>query len=290
MRQSCLLYVEHLLRDLQENQANPKWTHLRGQVIGVAFDGTGYGTDGHMWGGEFLVASYAGFERRAAFRDVPLPGGDTAIREPWRMALSYLWDTFGTQIDSLDLALWRHVSPQRLNVVRAMVTRGINTVPTSSCGRLFDAVASIIGIRHEITFEGQAAIELEVSARTGIEEWYPFDITLDDPWRIDMRSTIVSLVRELQQGSPSGLLAAKFHNTVAAVIIEVCQRLRACTGLNQVCLSGGTFQNVVLLTRAVAGLQGCGFEVFLHAQVPPNDGGIALGQAVIANAVVNHHS
>lgn len=258
---------------------------LQGKVIGVAFDGTGYGADGQIWGGEFLVTDFAGFERRAHLRYVALPGGDTAIREPWRLALSYLWDTFGAQSDSLDLPLQQHIAPQRRALVQAMVTRGINTVQTSSCGRLFDAAAALLGVRQEITFEGQAAIELEMTALEGLGGSYPFEIEPSEPWQIDMRPTIDRIVRELRQGGQPPSMAAKFHNTIAAVIVEVCRRLRECERLNRVCLSGGTFQNVLLLKRTVAGLRRYGFEVFLHAQVPPNDGGIALGQAAIANEV-----
>ncbi|MGE0822142.1 MAG: carbamoyltransferase HypF [Candidatus Binatia bacterium] len=259
---------------------------LRGKVIGVAFDGTGYGTDGQIWGGEFLVADFVRCERRAHFRYVALPGGDTAIREPWRVAVSYLWDTFGTHIASLDLPLHQQVSPQRWALVQSMIARGINTVHTSSCGRLFDAVAALANVRHEVTFEGQAAIELEMAVIEGIEERYPFVLELSEPWQIDLRPMIEQLVRDLQHGASPGLIAAKFHNTVAAVIVDVCHRVRQEDGLKRVCLSGGTFQNMVLLTRVVRALQRDSFEVFLHAQVPPNDGGIALGQAVIANAIV----
>jgi len=138
----------------------------------------------------------------------------------------------------------------------------------------------------EINFEGQAAIELEMAALKGIDETYPFDIEPSDPWQIDVRPMIESIVREVRYRTQSGAIAAKFHNTVAAVIVQVCRRLRECEGLNQVCLSGGTFQNMYLLERAVAGLRGCGFQVLLHAKVPPNDGGISLGQAVIANEII----
>ncbi len=259
---------------------------LREKVIGVAFDGTGYGTDGQVWGGEFLVADFAGFERRAHFRYVPLPGGDAAIRQPWRAALSYLQDTFGAGASSLELPLSKEINPKKRSLVQAMITRGLNTVQTSSCGRLFDAVASLVGLRHEINFEGQAAIELEMIAQEGIQESYAFQIGQGDPWEIDMRPTIEAIVGEVRQRKEAGYIAAKFHNTVAAVIVEVCRGLREREGLNRVCLSGGTFQNMYLLEHALAGLRGCGFGVFLHAKVPPNDGGISLGQAVIANEII----
>ena len=241
---------------------------LDGDVIGVAFDGTGYGTDGAIWGGEFFAGGYAGFERRAHFRYVALPGGDAAIRAPWRMAASYRMDTFGADV---------LVEP-RERIVGQMIERKINTVQTSSCGRLFDAVASMIGLRHEVNFEGQAAIELEMIADEAVEDAYPFAFEGEC---IDFRPAIERIAGETAGKSA---IAARFHNTVAAAIVETCLRIRSESGLRRVCLSGGTFQNVLLVSRAAAGLRRNGFEVFLHSRVPPNDGGIALGQAAIAAA------
>jgi hydrogenase maturation protein HypF len=260
---------------------------LRDKVIGVAFDGTGYGTDGHIWGGEFLVAGLAGFERRAHFRYVPLPGGDAAVRQPWRIALSYLHDTFGDSI-SVDLPLFQSVSEKNRQVVSAMLKRRLNTALTCSCGRLFDAITSLIGVRHEITFEAQAAIELETLCQPGIDVQYPFDITQDDPWQIDFRPTIEAIVRDVSCSRQAELIASCFHNTIAAVAVEVCCRIRQRDNLNRVCLSGGTFQNWYLLERTVQSLGRAGFEVFFHSHVPPNDGGISLGQAVIANEILQH--
>ena len=254
------------------------------KVIGVAFDGTGFGTDGKIWGGEFLVADFPGFERRAHFRYIPLAGGDRAVREPWRLGLSYLLDTFGAQLDSLDLPLLGRIAPKKIATVRSMIERRINTVETSACGRLFDAVASIVGVRDEVNFEAQAAIELEAGALRGVESSYPFEISSGDPWQIDVRPMIENIVRDVLAAKPTGWISAAFHNTVAAIIVEVCLRLRAADRINRVCLSGGTFQNVYLAERALASLRAQGFEVFLHSKVPPNDGGISLGQAVIANA------
>jgi hydrogenase maturation protein HypF len=254
------------------------------KVIGVAFDGTGFGTDGKIWGGEFLVADFAGFERRAHFRYIPLAGGDTAVREPWRLALSYLMDTFGSKTAALDLPLWRRVPPKKIDTVRSMIERRINTVETSACGRLFDAVASIAGVRDDVNFEAQAAIELEMLAAPGVDARYEFEVSRSgDPWQIDMRPTIQSIVHDVLSSKPAAWISAAFHNTIAAIIVEVCNRLREEERLDRACLSGGTFQNLYLLERAVAGLRAHGFEVLLHAKVPPNDGGISLGQAVIAN-------
>jgi hydrogenase maturation protein HypF len=256
------------------------------RVIGVAFDGTGYGTDGHIWGGEFLIADFRKFERRAHLRYVPLPGGDVAIRQPWRSALSYLRDTYGDDLPD-GLALWRDVATRHRALVWKMLERGINTMETSSCGRLFDAVASIVGLRHEINFEGQAAIELEMAARAGAGGVYPFQMEFTDPWQIDMRPMIESIVSDVQKGESVGVISARFHNTLAEMVAAVCRKLRERERLNKVCLSGGTFQNTLLLDRTLSALEELGFDVYLHAKVTPNDGGIALGQAVIANAVLN---
>jgi hydrogenase maturation protein HypF len=256
------------------------------KVIGVAFDGTGFGTDGKIWGGEFLVADFAGFERRAHFRYVALAGGDRAVREPWRLALSYLLDTFGAQIDSLDLPLFRRIPAKKIATIRTMIERRINTVDTSAAGRLFDAVASIVGIRDEVNFEAQAAIELEACAQPGVDASYPFEISAGSPWQIDVRPMIEQIVRDVVAARPVGWISAAFHNTVAAILVEVCLRLRLEEHIDRVSLSGGTFQNVYLLERAVASLRAKGFQVFLHSKVPPNDGGISLGQAVIANAAL----
>jgi hydrogenase maturation protein HypF len=256
---------------------------LRGKVIGVAMDGTGYGTDGKIWGGEFLVADYGGFERRAHLRYVPLAGGDAAVRQPWRPALAYLADTFGGAAEFPELAIWREVPESQRKLVRSMIAHGVNSIETSSCGRLFDAVASLIGLRQQINFEGQAAIELETIAADGVVDAYPFGLDGDS---VDFRPAIEGIVREVREGTPAGAIAARFHNTVAEAIVEVCRRLRAEEKLNRVCLSGGTFQNMKLLARTLAGLRRLEFEVFIHAQVPPNDGGIALGQAVVATEIL----
>jgi len=260
--------------------------HLRGKVIGVAFDGTGYGTDAKIWGGEFLVADFAGFERRAHLRYVPMAGGDAAVRQPWRMALSYLRDTFGPNSLPPDLRFLQSVPAKQVDLVDAMLLRGINTVETSSCGRLFDAVASLVGLRQEVNFEGQAAIELEMIAQANLEQRYPFLVDAGEPAQVDLRPMIENIVEDLSRSKPAGYIAACFHNTIAAAIVEVCRRIRKRDQLKRVCLSGGTFQNMYLLRRAVDGLQRDGFEVYLHALVPPNDGGISLGQAVIANEVL----
>jgi hydrogenase maturation protein HypF len=234
---------------------------LDGEVIGVAFDGTGYGTDGAIWGGEFLVAGYSGFTRRAHLRYAPLAGGDAAVREPWRAALAY--------VDRVD-----GVPDERQRVVRHMIDTGFNTVQTSSCGRLFDAVAAIIGLRHQVTFEGQAAIELEAIADDSVTSRYEFTLDGED---LDFRPAIAAIAASRES---KATIAARFHNTVADSIVHTCRTI----GLDRVCLSGGTFQNMKLLHRVVPALRAAGFTVYLHERVPPNDGGIALGQVAVAVA------
>jgi hydrogenase maturation protein HypF len=271
----------HIVSCMAEN-------HLQGKVIGVAFDGTGYGTDGQIWGGEFLIADFAGFERRAHLRYIPLPGGDAAVRQPWRAALSCLRETFGEQIP--ERAFASLVVPEKERaIVEQMLVKRINTVQTSSCGRLFDAVASLIGVRQKVNFEGQAAIELESLALSDVQEHYSFEISQDHVAQIDMRSMIAEVVQDLASKS-QGYISARFHNTLVKAIVDVCRLLHNEERLNRVCLSGGSFQNMYLLAHTVASLERHGFEVYLHSMVPPNDGGIALGQAVIANAVLGRES
>ncbi len=254
--------------------------HLRGDVIGVALDGTGYGTDGKIWGGEFFTANLAGFSRRAHLRYVALPGGDAAIRQPWRMALSYLCDTFGSAVP--DVPCLRAIPPKQLDIVTAMISSQIQTVETSSCGRLFDAITALVGLSSEVTFEGQAAIGLESIAFPGITERYEFEIHDGDSMTIDFRPAIRAIVDDLASGIAAGEISARFHNTLSAATVETCCRIRDTSGLDRVCLSGGSIQNIVLLHRTVLQLRRHDFQVFLHSLVPSNDGGISLGQAAIA--------
>lgn len=240
---------------------------IRERVIGVAMDGTGFGFDGRIWGGEFLVGDLSHFERRAHLRYVPLAGGDVAIRQPWRSAVSYLRDA--------SVAHDLPVPAKQRALVETMLDRGINVFETSSCGRLFDAVASILGLRQEVTFEAQAAIELEQAAdprETGV---YPFAV---DGEEIDLRPTIAAIAAD----RGTAIVAARFHNTLATMIAEVCDRIRAREGVDRVCVSGGVFQNALLLERTVERLRERRFDAILHSRIPCNDGGIALGQAAIA--------
>jgi hydrogenase maturation protein HypF len=256
---------------------------LQGRVIGVAWDGTGFGSDSTIWGGEFLTADYLGFERYARLRPVLLAGGDSGVREPWRVARSYLLDTFGAIPDS---PRWSAMAaPERLRVIDAMLTRRVNTIPTSSAGRLFDAVASLIGLRHTVSFEGQAAMMIEAAADAHPDpapDPYDFALTGASPTDVDFRPMIHQIVAGLEAGQTQTHIAARFHHTLVAAIVEVCRRMRTDLQLNRVCLSGGCFQNALLLAGCLGSLRSEGFEVFSHREVPANDGGISLGQAAIA--------
>jgi hydrogenase maturation protein HypF len=257
---------------------------LEGRVIGVAWDGTGFGTDGTIWGGEFLAADYLGFDRYARLRPVLLAGGDSAVREPWRVARSYLMDAFEGALPAGPT--WSEAaSPERIRVTDQMLRRGLNTIPTSSAGRLFDAVASLIGLRHTVSFEGQAAMMLEAAAEESpppAQGNYEFALAGTAPIEVDLRPMTRQIAEEVARGVSTSLIAARFHATLVAVIAEVCLRMRSQLQLNRVCLSGGCFQNARLLAGSVDALRTRGFEVFLHRQVPANDGGISLGQAAIA--------
>ena len=256
---------------------------LDGRVIGVAWDGTGFGTDGTIWGGEFLSAEYIGFERCARLRPVLLAGGDSGVREPWRVARSHLMETFGSVPNA---SPWDQMAaPDRIRIIDAMLQRRVSTIPTSSAGRLFDAVASLIGLRHSVSFEGQAAMMLEAAADawTGpADSPYDFALAETTPIDVDLRPMIRAIVEDVERGEPQPRIAARFHTTLVAVITAVCRRMRADLSLDRVCLSGGCFQNARLLEGCVHSLREDGFTVYFQQAVPANDGGISLGQAAIA--------
>jgi hydrogenase maturation protein HypF len=260
-----------------------------GPVIGVAFDGLGFGPDGTIWGGEILVADLAGFERVAHLAPVAMPGGAAAIREPWRMAAAYLDAAFeGATPDGLPL-LRRH--EDRWTGVVSMARKGVSAPLTSSAGRLFDAVAAVLGVRDTVSYEGQAAIELEQLADPGELGAYPLDIEpTGGTLHLQGAALIRAVVADQAAGTPPPLIAARFHNSLAAGVAAVCRRLRAERGLDTVALSGGVFQNLLLLGRCGDALEEAGFRVLLHGRVPPNDGGISLGQAAVAGALDRRRS
>ncbi len=265
----------HIVSCMAENR-------LDDPVIGLAFDGTGYGTDGTVWGGEVLIADALNFERAAHLAAVPMPGSAAAIKEPWRMMVSYLVDAFGPDLAGLELEALKSVDPRKLNVIRQMISRGINAPLTSSLGRLFDAVAAICGIRNRVNFEGQAAMELEMMAHDTANGVYDHDRLTDGVYRIVPAPLIRGVVADIQNRVPVGQVSARFHRTLIYMFADLCDAVRKDRGLNRVVLSGGCFQNAILLTGLVKTLRARRFEVFTHRQVPANDGGIALGQAVVA--------
>ncbi|MGH9107881.1 MAG: carbamoyltransferase HypF [Acidimicrobiales bacterium] len=249
------------------------------QVIGYAFDGTGYGTDGAIWGGEVLVAGYDRFERATHLRYVPLPGGDAAVRKPYRAALSHLraagiaW--------SRDLAPVAAAPPGELAALEHQLEHNVRCVPTSSMGRLFDTVSSLLGLRQVVSYEAQAAIDLETAAaaHTGPAPAYRFGI---EGRELDPAAMLVSIVGDLRAGCPTGAIAAGFHRAVAGLVGETAERERRRTGINRVALSGGVFQNTLVVRLVRAELAQRGLAVLTHRVVPPNDGGLALGQAAVA--------
>ncbi len=258
------------------------------KVIGIAFDGTGLGTDGNLWGGEFLIADYVDFKRFAHLKYIPLPGGEKAIKEPWRIAFSELYSIFGNKLWELDINFVKKLDKKKSKVLQRMLDQGINISLTSSVGRLFDAVASLIGIRDTVNYEGQAAIELEMaieeSPKSKVKtQNYGYTIKKDkDIYIIDMEETIRGIVEDLKRRSPKEVISLKFHNTIVELVVEMAKKIRKDTGLKEVALGGGVFQNMFLLTNAYNELKKVGFKVYIHAKVPTNDGGLSLGQAVIA--------
>ncbi len=306
---------------------------LDGEAIGIIFDGTGYGTDGTIWGGEFLVGGYDGYRRAGHFRPVPLPGGDAAVREPWRMALSYLYQAVGDAAFTIDHPVARILPEGERLLFAQMLRRGINSPLTTSCGRLFDAVAALLNLRHTVSYDGQGAIELEalaeadsdfksksppapLSQRGGYNHLsqaggynhlsqaggynhlsqagggnypsqggeYSFTIVHHEnmPLQVDFTPMFTDILADITHGIPSATIAHRFHQTVASAATEVCLRIAAATGLNRVIFSGGVFQNRLLTEMIYTALSQKGLHVFTHRLIPPNDGGIAVGQAAIA--------
>ncbi|MBU0678434.1 MAG: carbamoyltransferase HypF [Verrucomicrobia bacterium] len=257
---------------------------IEGPVLGVAWDGTGYGEDGTVWGGEFLVCDKADFDRAAHFRTFPLPGGEAAVKESRRSALGLLYEMSGGACADLRRACTDAFSRDELKTLTGMMSRRINAPFTSSVGRLFDAVSSLAGIRQVCTFEGQAAMELEFAMGDSVsDEAYPMAWTRgrrgqEDPWTIDWEAMIAAILVDLAQNTPTALISLKFHNSLAATVVEAARRL----SLGRVALSGGCFQNAYLLTRTIRALRAEGYHAYWHQRVPPNDGGISFGQAVVA--------
>jgi hydrogenase maturation protein HypF len=262
-------HYAHIMSCMAENE-------IVAPALGIAWDGTGYGTDGTIWGGEFLRMKKGGFDRVAHLHTFPLPGGDAAIREPRRSALGLLYSIYGAnacELDGLDAV--KTFSSTELAVVCEMLSRGINSPLTSSAGRLFDAVASLIGLRQRTGFEGQAAMELEFIADRSVAGSYPFSVDQTNSTAvIDPAETVRAILRDHEEGVPCSAIASRFHNTMAEIMVAVAK----IAGEEKIALSGGCFQNKLLTELAVTRLRSEGFKVYWHQRIPPNDGGIALGQ------------
>ncbi|HWP46458.1 MAG TPA: carbamoyltransferase HypF [Candidatus Limnocylindrales bacterium] len=253
---------------------------LEGPVLGVSWDGTGYGTDGTIWGGEFLWADYISFRRVYHFRTFRLPGGEKAIHEPRRTALGILYELFGEEAEQVmekkEIPFLRTFCEEELRILGQMIRKGINSPLTSSAGRIFDAVAALINLRQRVSFEGQAAMELEYVTREGINSSYPFEITNQEI--IDWTPMILALLEDLQKGTSKDVIGTKFHNTLSEIILQVAHLM----GMEKVVLTGGVFQNRYLTERTWRRLEEEGFKPYIHQRVPPNDGGISFGQVMVA--------
>jgi hydrogenase maturation protein HypF len=250
---------------------------LNEPVIGVSFDGTGYGEDGAIWGGEFLVGDYKSYQRAAHLEYFPLPGGDAAIKKPARTALALLW-SLGLDWDESLVPVKEFCAEDQVTL-RVQLEKKINTPTTSSVGRLFDAVSALAGVRQKVNYEGQAAIEFEAFADEAEDGNYSFGLNQD---QIQVRGVLEALVKDVMGGVPIPRISARFHNGLAESVRETVKKISVETGIRSVVLSGGVWQNITLLRRTLSLLQGYGFHVYIHREVPTNDGGLSLGQAAIA--------
>ena len=258
---------------------------IEGKVIGVALDGTGYGEDGNVWGCEFMVADYEGYKRVGQLDYVPMPGGDSAVAEPYRMAVSYLYRAYGDDMLDLGIDLFKRQDLKIIEMLVEMIRKRFNSPLVSSAGRLFDAVSSILGVRDSINYEGQAAVELEMAAAESNEGSYSYEVLdKDDGWAMDVSPMIRAVVDDHIRNVPVEKISDIFHNTVARMVLDFCGRIRGSWELDRVALSGGVFQNMFLTSRLYSMLTEEGFRVYVHHQVPTNDGGISLGQVAVANS------
>ncbi len=254
-------------------------------VIGIAFDGTGYGEDGAIWGGEFLLADYQGYKRIAHLKYIPLPGGDVCIRKPARVALAYLW---ASNLDwEPELNPVSALCAEELSILKSQLKLKLNTPLTSSMGRFFDAVASLCGVRQVINYEAQAAIELEALVDPDETGEYDFTVEPDEnpenkAFQIDSSSMLEQIINDLHNSVAIPSISARFHNSIARMVLTLCKQIRIEYAVENVVLSGGVWQNLTLLRRVNTLLAADNFNLFIHHQVPTNDGGLALGQAVVA--------
>lgn len=257
------------------------------EAIGVAFDGLGYGEDGHLWGGEFLLASNEGYHRIGHLEYAPMPGGQKAIKEPWRMALSYLYHCLGEDLLRMDIEFIRKLDKQKWPTIKKMIDEKINLPLTSSMGRLFDGVSALLGVREVVTYEGQAAVELESiigRADEGTDTSYHFELKEEGgKILIGWKDLFRDILHDLLSGVPNSSISFRFHYSIALMVKKICKRIMEKTKREKVVLSGGVFQNTFLMGLCEEMLSEEGFSVYIHHRVPTNDGGLSLGQAVIAS-------
>jgi len=277
-----LFRVQHHFAHVAALMAESKLP-LGQEIIGCCFDGTGYGTDGAIWGGEFMIANGRSFDRVAQLKYTPLPGGDASIRRPYRVALAQLW---AAGIDWNENLPCVSACPQEeRKLLRQQLEKNLNCAPTSSMGRLFDAVASLLGVRHEVNYEAQAALELEALAARVVyptdQAGYDFRMVRKSHIEIDSSDLLRQICGDIEFGVAPSIVAVRFHRAVAKLVVDVCAAVREETNITQVGLTGGVFQNALLLTLSQKRLIAADFEVLTHSIVPPNDGGIALGQAFV---------
>ncbi|MCB0807295.1 MAG: carbamoyltransferase HypF, partial [Bacteroidales bacterium] len=260
----------HIVSCMAENGLDEK-------VIGVSMDGTGYGDDGHIWGSEFFICDLSGYERISHFEYVPLPGGDKVTKEPWRTAVSYLYQYFGKSFKEIDIPFVKYLDPQKTDLILQAIDKKINAPLSCSAGRLFDAVAALLNLCTTTTFHAEAPMRLENIAAGTVEAAYPFDFGE----LISFKSTFEEMIHDIEDGIPLPEISAKFHNSFVNVIYAVVSNIRKESGINKAVLSGGSFQNKYVLARLENLLKREQFEMFTQDRIPANDGGIALGQLVI---------
>jgi hydrogenase maturation protein HypF len=256
---------------------------MKEKVIGISFDGSGYGTDGSLWGGEFLIADVEKFKRVGHFKYIPLPGGEMAVKEPWRISVSLIKDIAGDEtIPYLrSIGFIDRYGEKRIHDILKITDNKQFSPLASGAGRIFDAVSALMGVCDKNTFEGEAAIALEALTRPGVVDDYPVDIKLRDPIEIDFSQTILKIIEDLSIGKDKGIISSKFHNTLVTVIMRTVKRLFHLYSIRDVVLCGGVFQNMYLLERAISILKSIDMRVHIHDKVPTNDAGISLGQAYI---------
>ncbi len=267
----------HALSCMAENHL------LKEEVLGVVFDGAGLGPDGNIWGSEFLAVAITGFQRLAHMRYVSMPGGEAAVREPYRMALSYLFTTFGESALERAMELLPDIEPGRMGLILDIIRQQEFAPLTCGMGRLFDAVAALLGLCTRASYESEGPSYLESIAAERVSEAYEFHLDQDEMLLVDPSPVLIGILRDIRRGIPSAVISAKFHNAVSGMILHVCTRIRTDLHLNTVVLSGGVFQNRYLLQNSVASLRASGFETFTHKYLPPNDECISLGQAIAAD-------